>query len=206
MTNEDPWAAADAAANGQQSSVADAYAEPEQSASRLFAEGGSGSPSLINQTHMLGAVRTGIITKAPFDRQRTKNGSNDPLYWPATGDRKPTTDAVDATSGQRNKPVWDTLIEVETEYKMDANEATLLGRDEPYEGGARTLFIGKDIKKFKEAIGEAVKPIDKGGLGLKITKDADMLGKRLTVEITAVKPNPHGGFPLKDKKYTITNA
>lgn len=201
MANEDPWAAADAAANSAgQSSVADAYAAPEQASSRLFAEGGSGSPSLINQTHMLGAVRTGVITKAPFDRQRTQNGTNDPLYWPSTGDRKPTTAAVDATSGQRNKPVLDTLIEVETEYSMDVNEATLLGRDEPYEGGARTLFVGKDVKKFKEAIAEAVKS------GVKLTSDADMLGKRLTVEVTSVKPNPHGGFPLKEKKYTITNA
>lgn len=190
----DVWADAD---KQNQDSRQGAYAAPAAGPSRLFgAEGGA--PSLFNKSHPVGTERTGIITKKPYDQQRTKMGSGEPLFWQPGN--KLGTDAVNATTGQPNRPVLDTVIEVETDYAMDAQEAGLLNRDESYEGGDRRIFVGKEIKAFKDAIKDAVQR------GVQLTSDADMVGKRITQKRVSTKPNPHGGDPIKVHTYRIDNA
>lgn len=193
----DVWADADAASQGSTGTRQDAYSTPAAGPSRLFgAEGGA--PSLFNKSHPVGTERTGIITKAPYDQQRTKMGSGEPLFWQPGN--KLGTDAVNPTTGQPNRPVHDTIVEVETDYAMDAQEAGLLNRDEPYEGGDRRVFVGKEIKAFKDAIKDAVKR------GVQLTSDEDMVGKRLTQKRVSTKPNPHGGDPIKVHTFRIDNA
>lgn len=193
MTDNDPWAEQQEQQNagGRQ----EAYGNGP---SRLFgAEGGA--PSLFNKTHAVGTERTGIITKAPYDQQRTKMGSGEPLFWQA-GEKQPVTAPANPHTGQPNRPVNDTVIELDTEYVMDQAEATALNRETPYEGGERRDFVGRELKAFKEAIKDAV------ARGIRLTCDDDMVGKRLTKKRVATKPNPHGGDPIKVHAYRIDNA
>jgi len=193
----DVWSEADAAAQGQAP-----QGESRQSAygagpSRLFGNEG-GAPSLFNKSHPVGTERSGIITKAPYDQQRTSM-KGEPLFWVA-GEKSPKPVAVDPNTGQRNRPVMDTVIEIDTEYTMDAAEAALLNRDTPYEGTARRVFVGKELKAFKDAIGKAV------AAGVPLTCDEDMVGKRVIVKRVGQKPNPNGGDPIKIHEFRIENA
>lgn len=197
----DVWAQAEQARTSTTAPAAggesrqDAYS---QGSSRLFgAEGGA--PSWFNKSHPVGTERTGIITKEPYDQQRTKMGSGEPLFWQA-GSKSPVIDAVNTATGQKNRPVMDTVIELDTEYVMDGAEATALNREAPYDGTDRRDFVGKELKAFKEAIADAVKR------GIQLTCDADMVGKRLTKKRISTKPNPHGGEPIKVHAYRIDNA
>ncbi len=202
MSN-DPWAAANAAqtgasADGQGESRQDAYQGSGNGQSRLFGSEG-GAPSLFNKSHKVGTKRSGIITKAPYDQQRTKMGSGEPLFWQA-GEKSPVTAPVNPHTGQKNRPVNDTVIEISTDYAMDAEEAALTNRETPYDGGARRVFVGKELKAFKDAISKAVEG------GMRLTCDADLVGKKLTVERTGMKPNPNGGDPIKIHSFLIENA
>lgn len=190
----DPWADQQEQHNSE--TRQEAYGSGQ---SRLFG-GEGGAPSLFNKTHAVGTKRTGIITKAPYDQQRTKLGSGEPLFWGQGKGQPPTTDAIDAATGQRNRPVMDTVIELDTEYTMDASEAARLGREEAYEGGERRVFVGREIKPFKDAIKDAVKR------GVQLTCDEDMVGKRLTVERSREERNPHGGDTIKHHTFRIDNA
>ncbi len=187
----DPWAAAAAGTttapattqNGE-SQLAQDYSGEE---SQLFG-GESKAPSLFNKTHQLGAVRTGIITRAPYDVHSTTFGENaQPKYW--TPDWKVTTDAV-GPGGVANKPIKDTLVELQTDYRMDAAERTAIGRAEDYEDeGARIFYAGGQALK---ALREAIKAAGKNGI--RITSGEAMVGLRLTVKRSGQKPNP-GGNP-----------
>ncbi len=194
----DAWAAAQAQMNngGQadagQSERQDAY---QQQGSRLFG-GEAGPPSLFNKTHPVGTKRGGRITKAPYDQQRTKMNSGEPLFW-QQGTKSPVTDAVNPVTGAKNRPVNDTVIELETGYVMDANEAAMTNREEAYEGGARRDFVGKEIAAFKEAMKDAI------ARGIKLTCDADMVGLWVLKERIGTKPNPNGGDPIKIHRYEI---
>lgn len=189
MTDNDPWAEEQEQQNagGRQ----EAYGSAPSS---LFGSGG-GAPSLFNKGHAVGTERAGIITKAPYSQQRTKRGSNDPLFWSI--DNKPKTLAE---GGDRQRPVNDDVIEIDTEYTMDQAEAAILDREEPYEGGERRVFVGRERKAFMAAIKDAVKR------GIQLTCDEDMVGKRLTVKRVATQKNPHGGDPIKVHAYRIDNA
>jgi hypothetical protein len=197
----DPWAAAQSAGTPASttpvgdSQLADSYDSP----SSLFAPGGEGAgPSLFNKTHPVGTERTGIIAKAPYDRHST-NMKGELKYW-QQGEKKPVTNAFHPVTNQPNRPAMDTVIVLDTEYQMDAAEAAALGREEPFEGGRRSVTVSTDMKLVKEAIADAIKR------GMTIRGDADLEGKRLTVKRVSQRPNPHGGDPIKEHAYRIDNA
>jgi len=186
----DPWssAAAQGAANtapaGDGDNLAESYAEEE---SQLFG-GGPSYPSLLNKTHLLGSVRTGIILKAPYDVHARDFNTKLPKYW-QEGDDKPVTNAVNPTTGQKNTAVKDTVFELSTDYRMDAGERAAVGRDDSFEDdGTRVFHAGAyDLKATKEALKR-----DAGPLGIRTGKD--LVGKRITVTRKAQRPNP-GGNP-----------
>lgn len=191
MSN-DPWAAAAAgtttpaaASNGSaDTQLASDFSGEE---SQLFG-GDSKAPSLFNKTHQLGAVRTGIITRAPYDVHSTTFGENaKPKYW--TQDFKVTTDPV-GPNGVAHRPIKDTLVELQTDYRMDAAERTAIGRAEDFEDDGNRIFYagGQALKALREAMKEAVKA------GISIPNGNAMVGLRLTVKRSGQKPNP-GGNP-----------
>lgn len=198
----DPWADAATAPAGDQnggSQLSDSYAGKP---SALFSPGGDGvGPSLLNKTHPVGTERTGIIARPTFDRHSTTM-KGELKYWPQDNSKKPVLDAVDRATGQPNRKVYDTIVVLDTEYTMDATEAAALNREQPFEGGRRSYTINsaEEMKKFKEAIVDAVKR------GVPLTSDEDMVGKRLTVKRTGQKPNPHGGDPIKVHEFRIDAA
>jgi hypothetical protein len=204
----DPWAAAQSAGSPASTATAPAgesqLGEAYDSPSGLFTTGGEvAGPSLFNKTHPVGTERTGIIAKPPYDRHST-NMKGELKYWENTtrnkrGD-KPVTDAISKVNGKPNDPVMDTVIVLDTEYQMDAAEAVALSREEPFEGGRRSVTISTDKKLVIEAIQDANRR------GIVIRGDADMVGKRLTVKRTGQRPNPHGGDTIKEHAYRIDNA
>lgn len=203
MTQTDPWAAAQAqttpstpAAQNGGSGLAEGYSSPE---SQLFSGGGGAGPSIINKTHAVGTVRTGIIAQAPYDRQSTTM-KGELKFW-QEGGSKPVLEPVDSRTGQPNRRVMDTVLVLDTEYAMDAAEAAALGRDTPFEGGRRSFTAGGEtLKLLREAIRDANKR------GVRITCDEDMVGKRFTIKRVGQKPNPHGGDPIKIHEVRIDNA
>lgn len=201
----DPWAAAGAvqtappATSGQGASeLASAYAAPEAGPSLLFG-GDSVAPSLFNKTHGLGAERTGIIRKAPYNQQARDFNSKQPKYWSLSkvgGEQKnraTTTDAIDGPTGQPNRPVYDVMVELDTEYgPLSQAERIAVGRDPNGTDGDGTRVYAvsgaQALKEFKRAIGAAI------AAGIPITKDADLEGLRLTVKRAGQTPN-QGGNP-----------
>lgn len=205
----DPWAAAMApqtqAAQGgqgqsaqggeggsQASSLAGAYQAAPAGPSRLFTQG-SAAPSLLNKTHYLGTERTGIIAKAPADKHDQDFTEKKPKYWSTSkvGGKAFTTDATDAPTGQPNRPVMVTHIELDTDYRMDAQELAAVGRDPQSLGqddGKRVYVVGNkwEYKAFGEAIKRAATA------GIVIAKDEDLVGLRLTVRRSRQQPNPTG--------------
>lgn len=193
----DPWATASAtpqpASNGE-SQISGAYSQPEDQESQLFS-GGAAAPSVLNKTHGVGTERTGIVTKAPYDRQDVDFNTKSPKFFLKTPEardgkmRKVGATPVDPTTGKPNQPVKSTFLELDTEYVMNAAEATAVGRDTPYEGKDRVFVAGgADLKTLRKAIEDA------GRRGIHITKGADLVGLRLTVKRTGQTPNP-GGNP-----------
>jgi hypothetical protein len=205
----DPWAAAQApqtqpaqghqppAANGgqgqeQASSLAGSYAPAAAGPSLLFSQGGV-APSLFNKTHFLGAERTGIITKAPYDRQDQDYSAKVLKYWSTSkvDGKATTTDPIDGPTGQPNRPVMSTHIEMSTDYRMTAQECAAVGRDVAFAGtddGSRVFVVtGKQgFEAFRKAIGEAI------AAGVSITKDEDLIGLRLMVKRVGQKENVKG--------------
>lgn len=187
---EDPWAAANAQTQGAApvgQGDSQAFAGGGDAESQLFSSG-SVAPSLFNKTHLLGTERTGIITKAPYDRQKVDYNTKKPLFWgPAGG--KPVPEHVDSATGQPNRPVMDTFLELSTDYTMSAAEAAATGRETAFEGTERVFVAGGfDLKELRKAMGAAVAG------GMKLQSGADMVGKRLTVKRVSQKANP-GGNP-----------
>lgn len=202
----DPWAAAQqqtaapaaqqsGSDSGESSQLADNYAgQPSQ----LFSGNQGAGPSIINSTHKVGTKRTGIVAKPPYDRHST-NQAGKLRYW-QDGQNSPVLDAINPATGQRNRPVKDTVVVLDTDYTMDAVEAQAIGRDVPFEGGRRSLILaGRDLKAF-------LKELEAKAQQLGITCDADLVGKRVTVHRVAEKPNPNGGHTIKIHEYEISNA
>lgn len=202
MTQTDPWAAASAtatpASNGNSSQLADSYEDQE---SQLFSGGEGAGPSIINKTHPVGTIRTGIIAKKPFDRQST-NTKGELKYW-QQGEQQPVTNPIDPRTNQPNRKVMDTVVVLDTEYVMDAAEAAALGRDVPFEGGQRSFTAGgENLKLLRDAI--KAFNANPAHAARKITGGAAMVGLRFTINRVAQKPNPHGGDPIKVHELTLS--
>jgi hypothetical protein len=194
----DPWASA-SATTGAATQTAPAQGESQlagdmpgqEQESQLFG-GGVSYPSLFNKTHLLGAVRTGIITKVTDVQARTysTDGPGELKYW-QEGESKPVTTAVNPATGKQNRPVMDTHFELDTTYRITAPECAAINRDPSYvekDEGRRVFAAGGfDLKATREALAR-----DAGALG--IHKTADLIGKRITVKRAGQKPNP-GGNP-----------
>lgn len=176
--------------------------------SLLFAESAS-APALFNKTHLLGTERTGIIRKTEDKQDRDFNAKM-PKFWSESkigGESKNkaiTTDAVDAITGNRNRPVMVTHVTVDTAYRMEAGEAAATGRDAdfiPTDDGTRVEVVGGfDYKPFKEALLEARKR------GINIAGPQDLVGKRLTVKRASQHRLPGAANPSWVKTYRIDNA
>lgn len=217
-TANDPWAAAQvapsagqqaAAQQGQggqqagQSSLAGSYEPAPAGPSRLF-QPTSVAPSFFNKTHFLGTERTGIITKAPYDRHDQDFNEKKPKYWSTSkvGGKAFTTDPIDGPTGEKNRPVMSTHIELDTTYRMDGNECLAVGRDVSFvtqDDGKRVYVVANkyEYKAFQEAIQLAI------AAGVSITKDEDLVGLRLTVKRTRQQPNV-GGNPSWDPDIRLT--
>jgi len=187
----DPWAAAQASTESQ---VGEAYSPPADQESQLF-NNTVAAPSIFNKTHSIGTERTGIITKAPYDRQDVDFNTKSPKFFLKTPElrdgklRKVGSTPVDPTTNTPNQPVMSTFLELDTTYVMDAAEAAAVGRETPYEGTDRVFVAGgADLKVLKKAIEEAATR------GIRITKGADLVGLRFTAKRTGQTPNP-GGNP-----------
>lgn len=202
----DPWAAQQAAPaqTGQEQQGSSLIPpQPQAGPSRLFQQGGA-APSLFNKTHFLGTERTGIITKAPYDLQQQDFNEKKPKYWSTSkvGGKAFTTDPIDAPTGQRNRPAMGTHIELDTTYRLDANECAAIGRDPAAvqsDDGKRVYVAANkwEYEAFKKAILAAAKA------GIPITKDEDLVGLRLTVKRARQQPNP-GGNPSWDPDITLS--
>lgn len=199
---KDPWAAAQASMNGGQVASGESQAIPEQEAESQLFSGGAVAPSLANKTHRIGSERTGVITKKPYDRQKVDFNSKKPLFWSDSENKpKPVDDG-----GNPKRPVMDTYIELMTDYTMDANEASEVGRESPWEGGERIFACGgHTLKTLRKAIEVANLPKDKGGQAMSIKGGADLIGKRLTYRRVGQKPNP-GGSPSWIEEIVISQA
>lgn len=155
-------------------------------------------PSLLNKTHLLGTSRTGIITTAPYDVQSRDFKTKRPKFWansPLPDGKKVTTEPLDHVTGERLRPVMDTVIELATPYRFDAAECAAIERDPTMpDDGARAFYIsGNDLKQIRAEINRL------GG----IRSEKDMIGLTLTVQRVGQKPNP-GGQPSWINKVTLS--
>lgn len=190
----DPWATgANAAPETPQytdgSALAGAYAP--SGSSQLFSSGPVLPSSLFNKTHVLGTERTGIIKAEPYDVQSRDFNTKSPKFWTNTpvigANGKPskiTSNAVDHVTGEKLRPVMDTVIELSTEYRFDVAESMAVGRDHTMpDDGTRAVYLsGDDLKSVISQI--RTLKVQEGG----------MTGLRLTVKRSGQKPNP-GGYP-----------
>jgi hypothetical protein len=189
----DPWATTQntsttATPASESSNLGEAYT---RDGSQLF--GNAGRPTaLLNRTHPLGTERTGIITKAPYDVHSTDYNSKKLKFWGP--DRKPVFEPIDPKTGEKLSPVWDTVIELDTEYRQSQQEATALGKDfNPNDDGARAATIsGQDLKTLRKEIGR-----------LGIRSEAEMVGLRFTMKRAGQKPNA-GGYPTWINEITLS--
>jgi hypothetical protein len=198
MADNDPWKSAQAQTaqgqgqNGAQgdTQLAEAYVPEPETESQLFSGGGDSFPELFNKTHPLGTERTGIITKVQDVHSRTyKVGApGDLKYW-QEGEEKPVTKPVNPITGQRNRPVMDTVITVQTEYRVTDAECAAINRRREFvqqdTGMRRFTAGGFDYKVTKEAL-------QRDAVTLGLQKTSDLIGKRLTVKRVGQKPTSEG--------------
>lgn len=216
-TTQDPWAAASmrtapAASqqaptqgeqmpqqDGQGGNLGGAFA-PAGGGTALFSQG-SVAPSLFNKTHPLGTVRKGVISKAPYEQQSRDFNSKLPKYWSFSrcgGEQKNravTTDEIDPPTGKHNRPVMDTMVELDTEYgPLSEQEMIAVGRQPGQEGDGKRVFAvsGKDtLEKFRAAIFAFNETAKANGQPL-LTCEEDLVGLTLFVKRSGQKPNPNG--------------
>lgn len=214
MTQNDPWAAAAmpqgnpaAAPASQQNhtesdSLAGAYDTAPAADSALLFGGNEGAamPSLFNKTHFMGSERTGIIAKAPYDKQDTDFGTKDLKYWndgktpDGEGKVKATTiHASDPRTGKSNRPVMACHVELTTDYRQTLDEWIALERpaedfDPSRDEGNRDFVLS--TKLALDAFREAIKAANARGLAIRGSED--LVGKRLTAKRAGKKPNATG--------------
>lgn len=157
-------------------------------------------PSLVNKTHGLNSVRTGKIVEAPSDVHARDFNTKAPKYFYKTPQmengklNKVGPLAVDPTTGEKNDPVKDTVIVLQTDYRFDQAEATAVGRDltMPDDGKRAFYASGADLKALRSEIRR---------LGFR--SEQDMIGATLTVKRTGQKSNP-GGNPSWITEVTLS--
>ncbi len=165
------FANAAAQASGQNTSAPSGdplITTPAEGADPLFS-GGQSLPSLFTKEHDAGAVRTGVISKVPYDRQsrfldEDENGrpiAGDLKWWGE--DNKPSKDAA-GPNGAARQPVMDTIVPLTTSYA---------GEKGPEDGGERAWYVGgaPAMNALKAAIAE-----------LKLTSREQMVGLTITIE------------------------
>lgn len=192
MTLTDPWAAAQvtspAGDAGQTSQLGDSFSGGGDSESQLFG-GGNLYPSLFNKTHLLGTERFGVITKAPYDvHSLTFDKPRKRKYWDGNGGV--TTEEINPVTRRPNEPIMDTMIELATEYRLDAAERAAIDRDASYEDDGSRTFVAsaQGLKETKDAIAR----FNKANPARPIRSPQDMVGLRIRVKRAGTKPNPKG--------------
>lgn len=190
----DPWSSAEAGTSTSGTS----QVIPEQPAQSsglgggaLFNGGGNRVPSLFNKTHPAGTERTGVITDIKDVHSRAldrddKTGKLTPgglKYWEDGNSGKgvkPVTTPVSTITGKPNRPVMDTHIKLDTQYRMDATEARAIQRDESFiaEDKGERAYVINDVKVVQEAI----KAFNEANPSAPITEAQHLIGKRLTVK------------------------
>jgi hypothetical protein len=195
MTNADPWAAA--AGNGTQTQTASSGQVADTGGNLTTSFAGEQSqlfggavlpPSLMNKTHLLGTERRGRITVAPYDVQSRDFKTKKAKYWansPLPDGKKVTTEPLDHVTGEKLRPVKDTVIELATEYRFSTAECAAIERDAnmPDDGSRAFYASGDDLKQLRAEIRR---------LGLR--SENDMIGLTFSVKRVGQKPNP-GGNP-----------
>jgi len=177
QTQTDPWAAT-AQGNGQPATQPqqDSLMPAKPDFDPLFGSGPM--PSLFNKTHAVGQKLAGVIKDEPYDVQKRQYGTGKPMFWAPDGEmtEKPTT------AGQPNRPVMDTVVPLDTQYRLTAQELADKGMQD--DDGTRGWYCGgNDLKALRAAI-------RKSGARSR----ADLVGLRLTVwrsgQVPSGKGNP----------------
>lgn len=170
-----------------------AYTPPAATASSAASQGcqlfgGATLPSsLLNRSHQLGTERHGVIKRAPYDSHSRDFNSRQPKYWansPVVGANgrpsKITTDPIDRVTGEKLRPVLDTVIELDTDYRFNAAESAVVQRDPnlPDDGTRAFYASGDDLKQIRTEVRR---------LGL--TSAEAMVGVKFSVARVGQKPN-----------------
>lgn len=137
--------------------------DSEDGQSSLF--GGEKLPGLFHKFVMPGESRTGIIAKAPVDRQ-SRNIEGDPKFW------DPDTKKV--VTHDTGRPMKDTVIVLQTEYRFTPQEIAdrnIDPLDVEDDKGVRGIFASGEMKA---AIVKAVR-------AARVRSETEMVGMRLTV-------------------------
>lgn len=170
MTNAFAEAAAKAAEQQNTAPQTDGLTGNNSGYDPLF--GGEKLVSLFDKTMGTGTSRTGIITKAPEDRQSRfyKAGGQGALkFWGSDG--KPTDKNV-GPDGKALNPCMDTVFVLQTEYRLTGPE--LLERQMDEDEGLRGVFAsGAQLAAIKKAIRDA-----------RLSSREQLVGKRLTLTRT----------------------
>lgn len=157
-------------------------------------------PSLVNKTHGIGSVRTGVIAEKPYDVHARDYNTKLPKYFLATPineggkTRKVGPVAVDPNTGKPNQPVKDTVVILNTDYRFDANEAAAVGRD---------TTLGDDGKRAHYVSGDDLKQLRKEIQRLGLRSEDEMVGLTYTVKRVGQKPNS-GGNPSWITEITLS--
>jgi hypothetical protein len=162
--------------------LADSYAGES---SQLFG-GQVLPPSLMNKSHLLGTERSGRIVTPPYDVQSRDFATKRPKFWansPLPDGSKISYEPLDHITGEKLRPVKDTVIELSTDYRFTPGECAAIDRDPTLpDDGSRAFYVsGDDLKQIKREIGR-----------LGVRSEKEMVGLLLTVKRTGQKPNAKG--------------
>ena len=169
MTSAFEAAAQKAAQAAQQNTAA-----PASQGSSLMDDDGNGGSSLFGGEKLYSLFnkfvpgseeRTGIITKPPVDRQST-GVDGKPKFW--------DNEARKVTDVDTGRPLKDTVIVLQTEYRLTPQEIedrNIDAVDVEDDKGIRGIFASGDLKA---AIIKAIKQA-------RVRTEAEMVGMRLTV-------------------------
>jgi hypothetical protein len=131
--------------------------------SSLF--GGESLSSLFNKFVVTGEKRTGIIVEPPRDKQ-SYDIAGKPKFW--------DNDARKVVNHDTGRPLMDTLIILDTEYRFTPQEIgdrNIDPLDVEEDKGRRGLFASGDMKA---AIKKAIK-------AARVRTEKEMVGMRLTI-------------------------
>ena len=188
MTNA--FAQAAAAASQQAAPATDQLTGNNSGYDPLF--GGEKLVSLFDKTMGVGTSRTGIITKAPEDRQSRfykASGQGALKFWGADG--RPTENTT-GPDGKPLNPCMDTVFVLATDYRL--TPAELLDKSLDSDEGLRGVFAsGAQLTAIKGAIRDA-----------KLSSREQLIDKRLT--LTRTGKTVKGDFEVWLWSAAITSA